>query len=49
MTKPKHKLQKKQPRMPATREKLERVHLTVCGTVHCISYEVSFHTFHIEA
>jgi len=32
MTKPKHQLQKRDC-MPATREKLKRLHLTVCGTV----------------
>ena len=28
--------------MPATREKLKRLHLAVCGTVYCISYESLF-------
>jgi len=41
---------RKQQLMPAIREKSERVHLTVCGTVHCISYDISlFNTFQIEA
>jgi len=37
---------RKRPRMPATWEKLKRLHLAVCGTVHCISYEVSSNSPH---
>jgi len=35
-------LQKTATYAAATREKLKRLHLTVCGTVHCISCEVFF-------